>query len=182
MTEQEPTPKPGVAVVGGPARKGGDDAVEAGAPAGASAPQGGRRSRARTVAPRGRGTPTWVTVVFGVVALVAIVVAIAFGSAWSNLNSQNTTRDTVKRVGTDFLMALTNFSPTTVDADFRTIATYATGSFAQQSNAFFGSSIRQQLQAVQAKSQGQIRYIYVQSLEGNSATLYAEVDQTFANS
>jgi hypothetical protein len=117
-----------------------------------------------------------------VVTAVSIVLAVGFAMAWANRGTaQQNTQDTVKRVASNFLLALTNFSPTNVDSDFRTISTYATGDFAKQSNQFFGSSIRQQLEQVQAQSQGQLRFVYIQSLQGGQASVYAEVDQTYAN-
>jgi len=133
------------------------------------------------MAPGVSGTPPWVVIALGAMALAATCLAIGFGVAWSDANSQTSTQATVKRVAGDFLLALTNFTPTSVDADFRTIAGYATGDFAKQSNQFFGSSIRQQLQAAQARSEGQLRYVYVQTLDGSQASVYAEVDQTYAN-
>lgn len=202
MTEEiENPPPPGVAVVGGRAgepagddpgassatavrtrRRGGvavvgalrrlRDAVPSG---GGARPPGYRRTRGRG------GQPRWLVPVLMVVTAVSIVLTIAFAMAWSNLDAQQNTRATVRRVASDFLLALTNFRPTTVDSDFRTISTYATGDFAKQSNQFFGSNIRQELETAQASSEGQLRYIYIQSLEGNKASVYAEVDQTYAN-
>ncbi|HLX88629.1 MAG TPA: hypothetical protein VKR22_09280, partial [Acidimicrobiales bacterium] len=116
-----------------------------------------------------------------VVSVISVLCAIVFGVKWSDLSAQNDTRATVQRVSKDFLTALTNFTPRTVDADFRTISTYAAGDFAKQSNQFFGSSIRQRLEQAQAWSKGQQRYLYVQSIDGSQAQVYAEVDQTYAN-
>jgi hypothetical protein len=131
---------------------------------------------------RATTAPAWLVPVLLVVTALSIVLAVGFAIAWANRGTaQQNTQDTVKRVASDFLLALTNFSPTNIDSDFRTISTYATGDFAKQSNQFFGSSIRQQLEQVQAQSQGQLRYVYIQSLSGNNASVYAEVDQTYAN-
>src|SRR5579863_2168929 len=84
-------------------------------------------------------TPAWFVPVLLAVTAVSIVLAIGFAVAWSSRGTaQQNSQDTVKRVASDFLLALTNFSPTTIDSDFRTISTYATGDFAKQSNQFFG--------------------------------------------
>jgi hypothetical protein len=161
--------QPGVAVVGGRAGvPGGDDA-------GTVQPSRYRRRRLRS------GQPRWLVPVLMVVTAVSIVLTIAFAMAWSNLEAQQNARATVRRVASDFLLALTNFKPTTVDSDFRAISSYATGDFAKQSDQFFGSHIRQELETAQASSEGQLRYLYIQSLEGNRASVYAEVDQTYAN-
>ncbi|MHB8328895.1 MAG: hypothetical protein ACYDD6_04595 [Acidimicrobiales bacterium] len=137
--------------------------------------------QARTAGPLRAGIPTWVAALLGASALVGVILAIGFGTAWSSLNAQNNEQATVRRVSSDFLLALTNFRPNTVYSDFRTIAGYATGAFAKQSNQFFGSSIRQRLQQAQAQSQGQIRYVYIQSLQGSQAAVYGEIYQTYAN-
>lgn len=201
MTEQRPTgPEHGVAVVGGPARGAsrgakagearpepdGETAAEesaGGAAEATSAPTRSQRLRSRTVVPRRRvtGAPGWLVPVLAAATAVSVIAAIVFGVKWSDLSAQNDSRATVQRVAKDFLTALTNFNAKTVDGDFRTIATYATGDFAKQSNQFFGSSIRQQLEQAQAWSKGQFRYLYVQNLDGNQAQVYAEVDQTYAN-
>jgi hypothetical protein len=115
------------------------------------------------------------------VSVISVICAIVFGVKWSDATAQNDTRAAVQRVTKDFLNALFNFNAKTVDADFRTISTYATGDFAKQSNQFFGSSIRQKLETVQAWSRGQFRYLEVQSVDGNQASVYAWVDQTYAN-
>lgn len=190
---------PGVAVVGGRSGSETDEDLEPGSEDDAA----GRRPRDRgmvgslrrllsigsggggpgVAAGRGRRSaqPRWLVPVLLVVTAVSIVAAIAFGIAWSGLQAQQNTRVTVRKVASDFLLALTNFKPNTVDSDFKAIATYATGNFAKQSSQFFGSNIRQQLEKAQASSQGQLRYIYIQDLNGNRASVYAEVDQTYAN-
>ena len=208
--EQTPAPQQGVAVVGADAgasggeeargrlrglagrltaatnRLRGTDEAHTVAPApGATPPPSATSARASVRLPAGTRvttTPAWFVPVLLVVTAVSIVLAVGFAVAWSSRGTaQQNAQDTVKRVASDFLLALTNFSPTSIDSDFRTISTYATGDFAKQSNQFFGSSIRQQLEQVQAQSQGQLRYVYIQSLSGNNASVYAEVDQTYAN-
>ncbi len=74
-----------------------------------------------------------------------------------------------------------HFNAKTVDSDFNSINAMATGSFASQSNQFFNSSIRQALEKAAAESRGQIRNIYVQSESASSASVYAVVDQEYAN-
>ncbi len=145
---------------------------------GTGSPAVRRGAPARRPAP----APVWLVPMCLVITALSVVAAVGFAIAWQQRGqSLENSQDNVKRVASDFLLALTNFKPTTIDSDFRTISTYATGNFAEQSNQFFGSSIRQQLEQVQAESEGQIRYLYIQSLSGNQASVYAEVDQTYAN-
>lgn len=116
------------------------------------------------------------------VAVLGVIGTVAFGQAWLSQRAQLDQQATVRTVSGDFLLALTNFDAKNVDADFNRIQTYATGSFATQSNQFFGTTIRQQLETALASSRGQIRDLFVQSLNGNHASVYAVVDQTYVNS
>lgn len=187
------TPQPGVAVVGGrppagrpavsPAKAGEADAAEPSAEPDTGPDTGPRDSAVAYRRPRaGAGrAPRWAVPALAVVTIVSVVLAVVFGVLWSGLNSQRDTTATVKRVAYDFLVALTNFRPSTLDGDLANLQTYATGDFAKQANQFFGTSIRQALEQVQASSDGQIRYLFVQSLKGSQANVYAWVDQTFTN-
>jgi hypothetical protein len=129
----------------------------------------------------GRHVPLWVAVSLGALAVVTTVLALTFGSMWSTLNAQQNAAADAKAEASRFLVALTNFRPNTVDADFSSIAAMATGDFAKQSASFFGSSIRSALQQARAQSDGQIRSIFVQKVDGDQAVVYAVVDQTYAN-
>lgn len=116
-----------------------------------------------------------------VVAVLGIVGTVGFGHAWA---VQRTTLDreaVVRTTAQDFLLALTNFTSKNVDTQFNEVQSFATGSFESQSNQFFGSSIRQQLEAALASSRGQIRNLYVQSAAASTASVYAVVDQTYVN-
>ena len=184
MSDERSVPEhSGVAVVGGPAKGAPVDDEHSESDDDERGPwePPRHRARARTAGSGAAGTPRWLVPVLSAVTIVSVLFAVVFGVKWSNLNAQNSTRATVQRVAQDFLSALTNFTPHTVDADFRTISTYATGDFAKQSNQFFGSSIRQRLEQAQAWSRGQQRYLYVQSLDGSQAQVYSEIDQTYAN-
>ncbi len=116
-----------------------------------------------------------------VIALVAIVFAAMFFTAYENDQNQLSQGVVVRQVSTNFLTALTNFNPKTVDSDLATLGTYATGNFKKQASQFFGSNIRQALEVTSAASRGQVRNLYLQSLSGNSANVYAVVDQTYVN-
>lgn len=127
------------------------------------------------------GTPpsTWVV---RVVAVVASVAALMFGIAWSNESGQSGQQSQATAAANKFLVALTNFKPATVDRDFSTITSMATGQFAGQAAKFFNSAIRGELARALAQSQGQVRDLYVQNLSGSQASLYAVVDQVYVNS
>jgi hypothetical protein len=123
----------------------------------------------------------WGRVVPWTLAGLGLVGTLAFGHAWASQRAALGQQAQVQTVSRDFLLALTNFDAKNVDADFSRIQGYATGTFASQSNQFFGSTIRTQLEAALASSRGQIRSQYVQSLSGDQASVYSVVDQTYVN-
>jgi Mce-associated membrane protein len=135
----------------------------------------GRRRRAST------GIPRWLVGALAVIAGLGVAFAIVFGIWWNGMRVQAANRSAAEATAKNFLIALTNFDSKSVNADFRRITSYATGDFAKQAQQFFGPQIRQQLEATQAQSRGEISSIYVQSASSNNASVYAVVDQTIVN-
>ncbi|MDA8340909.1 MAG: hypothetical protein M0007_01595 [Actinomycetota bacterium] len=133
------------------------------------------------VGPERRPWVAWRRRAVGAVALLGLVGTLVFGHAWAVQRQQAERQAQVRSVANGFLLALTNFDTASVDADFNRVQAYATGTFATQSTQFFGSSIRSQLQTALASSRGQIRSLFVQSLVGGTATVFAVVDQTYVN-
>ena len=122
----------------------------------------------------------------GFVAACALAVAgtagsVAFGVAWATQRAHQAAATRAETKARTFLIDLTNFDSKTVDADFSAITSMATGTFAGQANKFFDSSIRQELQQALASSRGQVRDLYVQSVTGDQATVYAVVTQLYTN-
>lgn len=116
-----------------------------------------------------------------VVAVLGVAGTIGFGLAWGNLQSQQNGEAQARAAANTFLVALTNFDAKSVDADFSSITNMAAGQFATQAKSFFNSAIRQELENALASSRGQVRALYVQSYGGGQATVYAVVDQLYAN-
>ena len=131
--------------------------------------------------PRHAGGRRWRRALPWALAVLGLVGTLVFGHAWASQNARTGQEAQVRTVSSDFLLALTNFDAKNVDADFTRIQGYATGDFAKQSNQFFGSTIRQQLEAALASSRGQVRSLYVQSLSDGQASVYGVVDQTYVN-
>ena len=150
------------------------------------APPAGERRAPDPVLPApagGRSAPRRRTQILATVAVAGVLGTVGFGIAWAT--SQGTKLSDARgaqQAASSFLTLLTNFDAKTVDNDFARINDMATGPFAQQAKQVFNSRIRAQLQAAQASTRGQVRYIYVQAYNGKTATFYALVDQTFANS
>jgi hypothetical protein len=119
----------------------------------------------------------------GLAALAALGVAgaVGFGIAWAE-SSGGTPTDAVTSGARNVVLALTNFDPGTVSSDFTRIQQDSTGTFATQARKYFGTSIRKELTAAHAASRGKIVDLYVQSVSGNQATVFAVVDQTYLNS
>ena len=131
--------------------------------------------------PRHAGGRRWRRALPWALAVLGLVGTLVFGHAWASQNARTGQEAQVRTVSSDFLLALTNFDAKDVDADFSRIQGYATGDFAKQSNQFFGSTIRTQLEAALASSRGQLRSQYVQSLGNGQASVYSVVDQTYVN-
>lgn len=141
-------------------------------------------TRRERMAERAGGARTATVLGLGALAIVATVAAITFGLSWSNANGQLNQQRAVKRAATTFLMDLTNFRPTTVDADFTALQNWAApGSvFDKQAEQTFNSNIRQALIQAHATYQGQLQSIYLASVNGSSAQVYAVLDTNYQNS
>ncbi|MHB8467396.1 MAG: hypothetical protein ACYDH6_09705 [Acidimicrobiales bacterium] len=130
---------------------------------------------------RTAGMPRPLVVVLAVAAILGLFGTVFFFNRWRHLDNRNRAAGEVSKASSVFLNALTNFNANTIDADFQHIQDMATGDFHDQALKFFNSDVRQALAKVQATSRGQIRYLYVESIQGDSATTFGEVDQTIAN-
>jgi hypothetical protein len=122
-------------------------------------------------------------VAVSVVAVLGLVGTGVFAAKWNGLRHGRDAQNQASSTARQFLLALTNFDGRTVNADFDRILTYAApnSDFAKSAQSFFGSDVRQALQTKQAASQGQIRNLFVQSVTGATADVYAVIDQTIFN-
>ena len=174
----------------GEVRPGGHDGdVDAGASAGAAGATGGDEVRSgqfglRSLLKRVAGSrlPFPATVMLAVVTVASLLLAAVFGAAWSGARANSTGESQVRTVSRNFLLALTNFNSHTVGTAFSRIESYATGQFGTQAHQFFGSAIRGQLESAAASSRGQVKHLYIQSMTGSAASVYAVVNQTYVNS
>ncbi|MGN6692864.1 MAG: hypothetical protein ACTHN0_01700 [Aquihabitans sp.] len=124
-----------------------------------------------------------------VLAVIGLIGTIGFGLAWLGARGSGSEAGTatdgsaaaVLRSARGFSEDLTNFDGATIDKDFDAITARATGEFRSQADQFFSSDVRSQLKKAQASSRGEIRSAYVQSVDGDRATVFVVVDQTIAN-
>ncbi len=119
--------------------------------------------------------------VLAVWAVCSTLIAVGFGTAWVSQQNRAGEEAQVSATARDFLMALTNFNPKTVGADFGRIQSYATGKFAIQATSFFGTSIRSELANASASSRGRIEHLFVESLDSSDSSVYAVINQTYVN-
>lgn len=152
-------------------------AAVAAAPPQAAPAAGPARSRPGRVVT----VPRWLATAVVAAALVATVAAVLFGVSWAGLNGQQADQAAVERVARSTVMNLTNLSPKTLDQYIAQLEAGATGQFLQQLKQEFNSGLRAQLLQAQAQAQGQIRNLYVQSLHGDRATVFAVADMTYVN-
>jgi hypothetical protein len=129
------------------------------------------------------GRASRLVVVLAVVALAGVVGTVLFAAKWNGLRHRQDAQHQAASTARQFLLALTNFDGRTVNADFDRILSFAApnSDFAKSAQSFFGSSVRQALQTKQAASQGQMRSLFVQSVQGSTADIYAVLDQTIFN-
>lgn len=128
-----------------------------------------------------RRRPSALVIALAIVALAGLVGTAVFWSKWHALTTRAGEQTAVTATATDFLKSLTNFDASTIDADFNRVEGFAVGNFKTQAAQFFSTDVRKALAKVQAVSRGQIRDLYVESLKGDRASVYASVDQTIAN-
>jgi Mce-associated membrane protein len=151
------------------------------APPGAS-PAPAAASPAPTGVTRAARPPRrWLTGLLALVAVLGVAGSIIFGLAWSNASSANSAQTAAASSARSLVVALTNFDPGTIRADFSRIESMSTGAFASQAKHYFGSSYGSQLSAAGAASRGRVVALDVQSVSGSNATVFAVVSQTYLN-
>lgn len=117
----------------------------------------------------------------GLVAVLGVLGTVGFGLAWGLSSGGGGGNAAVSDSARNLVLALTNFDPGTVGADFSRVQSDATGAFARQAKKVFGSSIRKELVTAHAASRGKIDDLYIQSVSGSRATVFAVVSQTYLN-
>ena len=113
--------------------------------------------------------------------VAALAVAIVFAVLWQGAQASDRRRADVASAAGRFLAALTNFTGQTIDADAARIRSFAAGDFARQVDAFFDQQARDALRSAGARSVGRVRSIFVESIAGDSATVFGVVDESVTN-
>jgi hypothetical protein len=117
-----------------------------------------------------------------VIAVLGIAGTILFGLRWKELHDDEQSRQDVEQAAGEFLNALFEWDGSTIDADFDRILDFATGQFEEEAQATFADDeTRQALREGQAASRAEGLDIFVRSLNGGDARVFAVVDVTAVN-
>jgi len=113
--------------------------------------------------------------------LVALAAAATFVVLWQRSQGAQGRAAEVKATATGFLQVLTNFRGDTIDSNVATIRTYAVGDFADQLRTFFNPSTTDALKRAHVVSSGKIRSVFVESVDGDTASVFGVVDESVSN-
>lgn len=117
-----------------------------------------------------------------IVALIALGAAVTFFALWQKERGDDREVADMRSQATRFVEALTNFSADTIEADAQRIKSFAVGDFADEADAFFGERAIEALKEAEATSEGDVQSVFVQSLEGDTGSVFAVVNETVSNS
>ena len=117
---------------------------------------------------------------WGLAALL-LVSTVTFAVLW--LGARGTDQQQVEVADTSrrFLAALTTFSAKTIEDDVAQIRDFAVGNFATEVDATFSPSRIAAIRGNEAVSTGRVKSVFVQSIEGSSATVFGVVNETIVN-
>jgi hypothetical protein len=106
---------------------------------------------------------------------------VTFAILWTGLRQDAEKEDAVKATASDFVTALTNFSADTIDTDTAEIKSYAVGDFKDEADTFFGPKAVDAIKKAKAVSTGEVESLFIQSLDGEEASVFGVVTQTITN-
>ena len=115
------------------------------------------------------------------VAAVAVAAAVTFAVLWIDARGAARQQEEVAGSAREFLQALTNFSPQTIEQDVEEIRSFAVGQFAEEVESTFSEERIQAIRESEAVSTGRVQSVFLQSLEGTTASVFAVVRQTIIN-
>ncbi len=116
-----------------------------------------------------------------IVAGVSLGLAILFAILWQSAEAPNRRRAQVADSARQFLVALTNFSGETIDQDAAEIESFAVGEFADQVHTFFNARAKQALRKARAQSEGRVQKVFVESVSGQTASVFGVVSERVSN-
>ncbi len=114
-------------------------------------------------------------------AVLFLALAVGFAALWLGARGGDDREPEVLATSRRFLQALTNFSGGTIEQDVQQIRSLGVGQFSEELEETFSDSFIADLKENQGVSVGEIESVYVQSLDGSTATVFGVVTQTLDN-
>lgn len=113
--------------------------------------------------------------------VVSIGVAGVFAQLWQRGEAVEDRRGEVLTVARGFVGALTNFQAATIEQDVARIRSFAVGDFAEQVGTFFDRETIDRIKEAEARSIGTVQSVFVQSLAGDTASVFGVVNESTVN-
>ena len=112
---------------------------------------------------------------------VATAAAVTFAILWRVEAGEDRAAAEVRDAARRFLSVLTNFSAETIEEDIEEIRGFAEGGFAQEVDQTFSDARVAAIRENEVVSTGRVRSVFVQTVEGNTATVFGVVNETIVN-
>lgn len=112
---------------------------------------------------------------------LALGTTLLFLFLWQGERSEDRRREEVANTAGAFLRALTTFSAPTIDRDVEEIRSFATGAFADEVDETFSDQRVADIREANVESRGEVRDVFVQSIDGVEATVFGVVVETVRN-
>jgi hypothetical protein len=113
--------------------------------------------------------------------VIATVAAVVFAYLWQDADAEERAENEMRARAQRFVVALTNFSSDSIEKDVREIRSFATGTFAEEVDELFSTEVIQRIKDARATSEAEVRKIFVQSLNDESASVFAVVTERVTN-
>ena len=122
-----------------------------------------------------------IAAIAGVLALAGIAGSVWFGMQWADLYAEDRARQQVRQAATEVVTRLTTFEGENIEEWFASVTAQATGDYRQQLVEVFDQDNRDALRDLEVVSVGNVETLFVQDIQGETATAFAVVRQTLAN-
>jgi hypothetical protein len=112
---------------------------------------------------------------------VALAAAATFAVLWLTDSGTDEATSEVRDTSRRFLAALTNFSAQTIEEDVEEIRSFGVGQFAEEVEDTFSTSRIAAIRQNEVVSTGRVESVFVQTIEGSTATVFGVVNETIVN-
>ena len=112
---------------------------------------------------------------------VAVAGAAAFAVLWQGAEAEHRAENELRDRARAFVLALTNFSSDSIQADVDEIRSFATCRFAEEVDTLFGEQTIAAIEEAEAASRSEVQELFVQSMGSESASVFAVVSEEITN-